>query len=481
MMKVLHKKTILGLSLVLGLAFFGYTSIVQAQEAATVETVSVGETLKMHAYGYGLKMTKALALFDADYPGVMDFSLMDLGGDGVNEIVVAYGYQARPQVKIFRSDGSLVNEWFPYGVGFEGKVIVAAGDLNGDGKQEVVTSPGEGGGPQVRIFNGFGEPIGGFFAGDPGYRNGTELAVGDIDGDGIDEIVVSMRTDDNTNIIKSFDGKGNLLDFTVERAVEGIIEPSRIFMYDVDDDGKDELIVGAGFGEKPVVKVYDTDGTEILSFMAYGENFLGGVDVVAGVYDGKKVVVTGASQGGGPHVRFFDLAGNPTINPTFFAYGQNYRGGLSVAIGNFGGPEGELVVMPMTTAVGSNTRAFGKQILVDLSEQRLYAYQYGRVEKTFLISSGISQFPTPVGEFSVYKKRPVTRMSWFYGPNNPYNYDLPGVKYAMSFLGPYNLHGAYWHNNFGHPMSHGCVNISDTNAEWLYNWSPIGTKVIVQY
>jgi hypothetical protein len=477
MIKVTHKSLLVGLSLVICLAFFLSGTMAQAEEAASSEEVQ----LNLRAFGYELAMTKELPVFDADYPGVMDFALMDLGGDGVNEIVVAYGYQDRPQVKIFRPDGSLVNEWYPYGVGYEGKVVLATGDLNGDGREEIITSTGEGGGPHVRIFNGFAEPIGGFFADDPGYRNGTEVAVGDINGDGVEEIVVSLRRDDDVNVIKFFDGKGNPLDFTIERTVEDMFEPGKVFMFDVDDDGMDEVIVGAGLSEQPYVRVFETDGTEILSFLAYGEGFLGGVDITAGVYDGKKVIVTGASYGGGPHVRFFDLSGNPTINPVFFVYENDFRGGLSVALGNLSGGDGEVVVMPLTTVQDNDIRSFGKLLLIDLSEQRLYAYQYGRLEKSFLISSGTRAFPTPVGDFSIYRKRPITRMSWFYGPGNPNNYDLPGVKYAMSFLGPYNLHGTYWHNNFGTPMSHGCVNLSNTNAEWVYNWSPIGTKVKVQY
>ena len=59
-------------------------------------------------------------------------------------------------------------------------------------------------------------------------------------------------------------------------------------------------------------------------------------------------------------------------------------------------------------------------------------------------------------------------------------YDLDNVPHVLYFKGPYTLHGAFWHTNWGHRMSHGCVNISLPHAEWLYDWSPVGTKVIIQ-
>jgi lipoprotein-anchoring transpeptidase ErfK/SrfK len=70
-------------------------------------------------------------------------------------------------------------------------------------------------------------------------------------------------------------------------------------------------------------------------------------------------------------------------------------------------------------------------------------------------------------------------MSWYYGPNNPMNYDLPNVPWVASFKGPYTIHGAYWHHNFGHPMSHGCVNMKVSEAKIIYDWAEIGTPVII--
>jgi len=114
----------------------------------------------------------------------------------------------------------------------------------------------------------------------------------------------------------------------------------------------------------------------------------------------------------------------------------------------------------------------GKLILVDLSEQRTYAYENGVLVREFVVSTGLPAYPTVTGTFSIYVKYRSTRMT---GPG----YDLPNVPYTMYFYQGYGLHGTYWHNNFGTPMSHGCVNMRTPDAEWLFNWAPVGTTVQV--
>lgn len=116
----------------------------------------------------------------------------------------------------------------------------------------------------------------------------------------------------------------------------------------------------------------------------------------------------------------------------------------------------------------------GKWIDVNLSKQLLVAYEGSTPVLTSLVSTGISIHPTVVGTFNIYVKYNSQAMS---GPG----YYLPGVPYVMYFYSAYALHGTYWHHNFGHPMSHGCVNLPTDKAQWLYNWAPIGTPVHVHY
>jgi lipoprotein-anchoring transpeptidase ErfK/SrfK len=109
---------------------------------------------------------------------------------------------------------------------------------------------------------------------------------------------------------------------------------------------------------------------------------------------------------------------------------------------------------------------------VDLSEQRTYAYEGDQLVASFLVSTGTWQTPTVVGQYRIYVKYRYADMS---GPG----YYLPDVPYVMYFYKGYGLHGTYWHNNFGTPMSHGCVNLPTNDAGWLFDFASVGTVVNV--
>jgi lipoprotein-anchoring transpeptidase ErfK/SrfK len=119
------------------------------------------------------------------------------------------------------------------------------------------------------------------------------------------------------------------------------------------------------------------------------------------------------------------------------------------------------------------TTASGRWIEVILSQQRLIAHDGDSIFMNTAISSGTARYPTVRGTFSIYVKYRSTPMS---GPG----YYLPAVPNTMYFYGGYAIHGAYWHNNFGHPMSHGCINMRLADAAALFNWASVGTKVTVR-
>jgi LysM repeat protein len=127
--------------------------------------------------------------------------------------------------------------------------------------------------------------------------------------------------------------------------------------------------------------------------------------------------------------------------------------------------------MPVPPPAPSPT---GKHILVILSEQRVYAYEDGVMLRTILGSTGLPATPTVQGEYAVYIKYEAQLMT---GPG----YYLPDVPFVLYFYQGYALHGAYWHSNWGNPMSHGCVNLPPEQARWLYHWSEIGTPVTVRW
>ena len=106
------------------------------------------------------------------------------------------------------------------------------------------------------------------------------------------------------------------------------------------------------------------------------------------------------------------------------------------------------------------------------SLRMLYAYDGETLVNSFLVSTGTYLHPTVTGQFHIYVKYRYTLMT---GPG----YYLPDVPYTMYFYEGYGIHGTYWHNNFGHPMSHGCVNMRTSEAGWLYEWASVGTLVNV--
>ena len=109
---------------------------------------------------------------------------------------------------------------------------------------------------------------------------------------------------------------------------------------------------------------------------------------------------------------------------------------------------------------------------VDISEQRLTAYEADTPVHTTLVSTGLPNTPTPLGEFRIWIKFRFDDMAGS-------DYYIEDVPYVMYFHEGYGLHGVTWHGNFGHPMSHGCVNLPTEQAEWLFGWAEVGTLVVI--
>ncbi|MCQ3929504.1 MAG: hypothetical protein DPW16_03515 [Chloroflexi bacterium] len=114
----------------------------------------------------------------------------------------------------------------------------------------------------------------------------------------------------------------------------------------------------------------------------------------------------------------------------------------------------------------------GKEIVVSVDNQRIYAYENGSLIHSHLVSTGLPDTPTVYGDYHIYVKLAADDMA---GPG----YYLPQVPYTMYFYQGYAIHGTYWHNSFGRPMSHGCVNLPTGEAEWFFNWAEVGTLVRV--
>jgi lipoprotein-anchoring transpeptidase ErfK/SrfK len=129
--------------------------------------------------------------------------------------------------------------------------------------------------------------------------------------------------------------------------------------------------------------------------------------------------------------------------------------------------------IPPTSIPGSNP-VVGRWIDVDLTNQMVYAYEGDTIVNSFLVSTGVPQTPTVTGQYRIYIKYHHADMS---GPG----YYLPDVPFIMYFFEGYGFHGTYWHNNFGTPMSRGCVNLRIPDSEWIFNFASVGTLVNIHY
>ncbi len=117
----------------------------------------------------------------------------------------------------------------------------------------------------------------------------------------------------------------------------------------------------------------------------------------------------------------------------------------------------------------------GRAVVVSLSMQALWAYEDGQVVRSTYVSTGMEATPTPVGLFWVNNKFPIETMEGTIAGEDYLVKDVPDVMYFNDQGDA--LHGAYWHSNFGVPMSHGCVNLPLDVAAWMYDWAPMGMAV----
>ena len=123
------------------------------------------------------------------------------------------------------------------------------------------------------------------------------------------------------------------------------------------------------------------------------------------------------------------------------------------------------------------TTTLQRLLEVDLSEQRLYLKENGNVVDSWAISSGESRSPTITGHYRVNSHYRVQTMSSTSATDPYWNYEVPNIEWIMYFNGSQAFHGVYWHNNFGTPMSHGCVGMPNSRAKQIYDWSPNGVDV----
>jgi len=205
----------------------------------------------------------------------------DVDSDGFADIVTGTGAGSSSEVSVFTgTNGNTLWNLTPYGSAFSGGVRVATGDVNGDGQPEVITGAGPGGGPHVKIFSGStGVEVADFLAYDTGFSGGVYVAAGDINNDGFEDVVTGVDAGGGPHV-KVFDGQSGLETssfFAYDASFTGGV---RVAAGDINGDGFADIITGPGPSAGPHVKVFDgKTGDTLQSFFAYDPTFQKGIFV----------------------------------------------------------------------------------------------------------------------------------------------------------------------------------------------------------
>lgn len=265
------------------------------EEIAVVPTSQGGPNVRVLRYtseGFGL--VDQFMAYSSVFHGGVNLAAGDIDGDGAYELIAAPLTGGGPNMQVYRytSDGfELVDQEMVYDESFRGGVNVASGDLDGDGKEEIIVAPRSNGGPQVRVYqvkNSQLELAEGFMVYDEAYRGGLELETADFNYDGKAEIVVAPAGDANPNVRIYQYGSGkysNLLGwFMAGGSMSKFKQGLRISASDMNEDGRAELVI-APKENSPRVRIYNLRGTEmkILDwFWAYDESYEGDINISVG-------------------------------------------------------------------------------------------------------------------------------------------------------------------------------------------------------
>lgn len=214
------------------------------------------------------------------FNGSVSLAIGNLDTDPQPEFVTGVGKAGSPHVRAFEANNvPLATSFYAYDATFKGGVDTALGDVNGDGIDEIITGPGPGMAPQLKVFGADESLLASFMAYDPGYKGGIFVAAGDVDADGVDEIITGTRQSVGPRV-RTFElnGTPGASFLAYSSAFKGGVD---VAAADVDGVLGDEIITGAGPGGGPEVGIFTGGGTKLSSFYAYVSTFTGGVRVSA--------------------------------------------------------------------------------------------------------------------------------------------------------------------------------------------------------
>ena len=275
--------------------------------------------------------TNEFNAFAPSFRGGVSIASGDVDGDGQEEIIVGAGSGGGPHVRIFSTEGKLEGQFFAYAQSFRGGVDVATGDINGDKIKEIITGPGSGGGPHVRVFNKSGAVKLQFFAYAQNFKSGVYVASGDVDGNGLDDIITGPGSGGGPHV-RVFNSQGKVKSqfFAYDSAFRGGVRVATGNVYNLARKGYPQIITAPGPGMPAQIKIFDNKSKTLGQFNAYTPSFRGGASIAVGDLDndGLAEIITGAGPGGAPHVRSFNSAG--VLTGSYYALAADFNQGVNV-------------------------------------------------------------------------------------------------------------------------------------------------------
>jgi hypothetical protein len=298
--------------------------------------------------GDGAHIYTQFGAFANEFRGGVYVAAGDITGNGRDEIIAGAGAGGGPHVRVFGADGKWIGrDFFPFHSSFRGGVSVAAGDVDGDGRDELIFGQASLGQAWVKVYKHDGRVISTFMAYDAGFQGGVNVATGDLNGDGIDEIITVPAGDGRVHV-RAFDRFGNSSGFNAFPFHSKFDGGASVASCDLNQDSRDEIVVAQARGGQAWVYVYAPSGVLLRTFLAYGERFTGGASVACADIDGdgRGEIITGAGGGGAPHVRIFSAEGAPKA-ANFLPYPRDFWGGLYVATGRIvEGDSAQIITAP---------------------------------------------------------------------------------------------------------------------------------------
>jgi subtilisin family serine protease len=270
--------------------------------------------------------------YDNSFFGGTNLASGNLDKDKQSEIISVPNQGGGPQIRIFKQTGKLIGQFFAYNKNFNGGVNIAAGDVNGDGVDEILTGAGPGGGPHVRVFNAKGKLLYQFFAYDKKFTGGVSVAAGDINGDGRQEIITGPGPGGGPHV-RIFSANGKVLGqfFAYDQKFTGGVKVVSGELQPLAHGIRDEIITAPWSQSQAQIKIFNYKFEIIGQFLAFHAKFRGGANLSAGDLnnDGKEEIIAAAGLGGSPHIRIFDIDGK--LSGSFYAFKENFNGGISVS------------------------------------------------------------------------------------------------------------------------------------------------------